>query len=383
MIKRVEEIRIVEGLLKQFPVVAVVGARQVGKTTLATELARHRAQTTRFDLEDSRDTARLNDPMLELEPLRGLVIIDEVQRVPGLFQTLRVLADRPKRPARFLVLGSASPDLLRQSSETLAGRIAYHRLSGLALGEVGAGNLDRLWLRGGFPRSYLARSNPASNSWRQQFIRTFLARDLPELAAALPAQAMERFWRMLAHYHAQIWNASEIGRAFGVTHTTVARWLDALVETFMVERLQPWAENLGKRVVRAPKIYVGDSGILHSLLDIRDRAGLRSHPKVGASWEGFALSQVILHLRARPEQCYFWATHQGAELDLMVVDGRRRRGFELKRSSAPVVTKSMHIALADLRLDSLDVIHAGPHTFQLGPRMRAVPLSRLLHDVER
>ncbi len=369
-------------LLARYPVVALLGARQVGKTTLAGQLlADRRDATTAFDLENPADLARLTDPMLALEGLRGLVVLDEVQRRPDLFPVLRVLVDRTRRRVRFLVLGSASPDLLRQSSETLAGRIAYYVLPGLSLDEVGAGALDRLWLRGGFPRAYLARSTAASADWRRRFVSTFLERDVPQLGIAIPAPALRRFWSMLAHYHGQVWNASEFGRSFGVADTTVRRYLDALTGTFVVRQLSAWAENLRKRQVKAPKVYVADSGLLHVLLDIETRRALDTHPKVGASWEGFLLEAVVQHLGLRPEQCHFWATHGGAELDLLVVDGRRRLGFEFKRTTVPSVTRSMHAALEDLRLSELTVVHAGPETFRLAPRVRAVAASRLLSDV--
>jgi predicted AAA+ superfamily ATPase len=370
-------------LLAQHPVVGILGPRQVGKTTLARDLVRGRSREAAFlDLEDPADLARLADARLALEPLRGLVVIDEIQRRPDLFPLLRVLADRPRTPARFLVLGSASPELLRQSSESLAGRIAYHELGGFSLEDVGAGRADRLWLRGGFPRSYLARTERAGDEWRRLFARTFVERDLPQLGVTIPAATLERFWAMLAHYHAQVWNASEFARSFGVSDTTVRRYLDLLAATFVVRVLQPWSENLGKRQVRSPKVYVADSGILHALLGIRERRDLERHPKLGASWEGFALEAVVRRLGVDRRECYFWGTHAGAELDLLVVRGRRRWGFEFKRTSAPAVTKSMRTALTDLRLERLDVVHGGPHSFSLARRMRAVALSRLLDDLE-
>jgi triosephosphate isomerase len=271
------------------------------------------------------DRARLADPMLALKPLRGLVVIDEVNHAPGIFAVLRVLADRPRRPARFLALGSASPDLLRQSAETLAGRIVYHALTPLSLAEVGETNLQRLWRRGGFPASYVARSENDSVRWRKAFVRTFLERDIADFGLRLSPVTLERFWAMLAQYHAQIWNGSELARAFGVSDTTVRGYLDTLTATFVVRQLRPWSENIGRRQVRSPKIFIADSGLLHTLLGIASERDLERHPKIGASWEGFALAQVIARLRADPEECYFWATHQGAELDLLVVRGSRRR----------------------------------------------------------
>jgi hypothetical protein len=382
-VDRTADVRRLVRLLAEHPVVGILGPRQVGKTTLARDLARSRSRETAvLDLEDPADLARLADARLTLEPLRGLVVIDEIQRRPDLFPLLRVLADRPRTPARFLVLGSASPELLRQSSESLAGRVAYHELGGFSLEDVGAGRADRLWLRGGFPRSFLARTERQADEWRRLFARTFVERDLPQLGVTIPAATLERFWAMLAHYHAQVWNASEFARSFGVSDTTVRRYLDLLAATFAVRVLPPWSENLGKRQVRSPKVYLADSGILHALLGIRERRDLERHPKLGASWEGFALEAVVRRLGVDRRECHFWGTHGGAELDLLVVRGRRRWGFELKRTSAPAVTKSMRTALEDLRLERLDVVHGGPHTFPLAPRVRAVALSRLLEDLE-
>jgi uncharacterized protein len=310
------------------------------------------------------------------------VVLDEVQRRPDLFPALRVLADRQPPPARFLVLGSASPDLLRQASESLAGRIAFHELPGLSLAEVGPGRLERLWLRGSFPRSFTARSDAASFEWRQEFVRTFLERDLPQLGSAVPASTLGRFWAMLAHVHGNAWNASEFGRAFGVAHTTVGRYLDLLSGSFAVRQLPPWSENLAKRQVKSPKVYVSDPGLLHALLDVRDRHALVRHPKVGASWEGFGIQAVVDRLGARREECYFWGTYAGAQLDLLVVRGSLRLGFEFKRTVAPQVTPSMRIARDSLRLRRLDVVHAGERSADLGRGIRAVALERLLEDLE-
>ena len=365
-----------------FPVVGVVGARQVGKTTLVRAFAkRQKRPVTFFDLEDPTDLERLRDAKLALEGLRGLVVIDEVQHRPDLFPVLRVLSDRPRRPARFVVLGSASPNLLRQSSESLAGRIAYLELGGLSASEVGMKQADRRWLRGGFPRSFLAGSAQESLRWRQQFVQTFLQRDLPQLGVTLGASTLRRFWAMLAHYHGQIWNASEFGRSFGVADTTTRRYLDLLCDTFMVRTLQPWRENLAKRQVRAPKIYLGDTGILHALLGIATKRDLEGHPKVGASWEWLGLQETIARLGARSDECYFWATHAGAELDLFVCRGRTRLGIEVKRTSAPRATRSMHTALGDLRLQRIDIIYPGQETFPLAERIRAVPFSRIHDDL--
>lgn len=370
-------------LLRQFPVVALLGPRQVGKTTLARQYAaRQRGPSRLFDLESVEDLALLADPLLTLRPLRGLIVLDEVQRRPEIFSTLRVLVDEPKTRRRFLVLGSASPELLRQSSETMAGRIAYHELGGFGVDEVGVAQADRLWRRGGFPGSYLARTEAESRRWREELIRTYLERDLPALGLRLPAPVLRRFWMMLAHYHAQVWNASELARAFAVAHTTVQRYLDVLTATFMVRQLQSWHQNLGKRQVKAPKIYLRDSGLLHALLGLSDANGIETHPKVGASWEGFALEAVIGRLGARPEECFFWATYSGAELDLLVVRGQHRIGVEFKRTTAPAVTRSMHVAADDLRLDRLYVVHAGTHSFELAPGIKAIAFARLLDDLK-
>jgi len=369
-------------LMRQFPVVALIGARQVGKSTLARNVLESAVgPSSYFDLEDPRSLARLAEPMLMLEPLRGLVVLDEIQRRPDLFPALRVLADRPRKPARFLVLGSASPELLRQSSESLAGRIAYHRLPGLDLSEVGPQMLERLWLRGGFPLSFSTHKHEESARWRGEFVRTFVERDLPTLGIRLPPAIIDRFWRMLAHYHGQLWNAAELARSFGVAEKTVRSYLDILVSTFMVQRLPPWHTNMGKREIKAPKIYLSDSGLLHSLLGIDSRDDLMAHPKSGASWEGFAISQIVRRLDASPDECFFWGVHTGAELDLLVVRGRRRWGFEIKLTDSPTVTPSMRSALENLSLPELVVVHAGAATFPLTDRIRAVALRRLWTDL--
>ena len=379
-ISRKHHLRRVRLLLKEFPVVALLGARQVGKSTLARQLtASLRGRTTWFDLENPADLARLADPGLELRPLRGLVVLDEIHRLPGVFPLLRVLADRPRTPARFLVLGSASPELLRQTSETLAGRVAFHELDGFGLREVD--DLERLWLRGGFPLSYLARSAPASRRWRDGYIRTFLTRDVPDFGSSIPPLTMRRFWTMLAHWHGQIWNGAEFGRAFGVAHTTVRRYLDLLTSVFVVRQLQPWHENIRKRQVRSPKVYVADSGVLHALLGLSSREAVLSHPKIGASWEGFVVQQIAELLAASPEQCFHWSTHSGAELDLLVVAGNRRFGFEVKRAEAPRPTPSMRSAFETLGLDRLDVVHAGTERYAMAPGIRALPAARLATEL--
>ena len=381
MFGRAAELREVRGLLRASPVVAILGPRQIGKTTLAREIVRTwQGATSAFDLEDPRDLARLADPTTTLAPLRGLVVIDEIQRRPELFPVLRVLSDRDRRPARFLLLGSASPLLLKQSSESLAGRIAYVELQGFGLSDVGA-RWPRRWLRGGYPRPYLVRTDEESMRWRRDLIRTYVEQDLPQLGITINAGTIHRFWMMLAHYHAQIWNGAELARAFAIAESTVKRYLDLLANTFMVRVLPPWSENIGKRVVKTPKVYIADTGLLHTLLDIPSARALEAHPKVGASFEGLALQEVVRALGARPEQCYFWATHQGAELDLLVAQGRRRRGFEFKRTDAPTATKSMHVAMQDLGLESLDVVHIDRETYPLAPKIRALAISRLLADL--
>ncbi len=383
MLVRERHLGVLADLLRRHPVVAILGARQIGKTTLARQLLdRLEGPATVFDLEDPYDLARLDEPRLVLQDLRGLVVIDEVQQRPDLFPILRVLVDRPDNEARFLILGSASPDLLRQSSESLAGRIHYHQLRGFSLDEVGVETRDQLWLRGGFPRSFLAESDAASAEWCRDFIGTFLERDVPQLGVRIPSVTLRRFWTMLAHYHGQVWNAAELARAFGISMPTVRRYLDLLTSVFVVRQLQPWYENLSKRQVKSPKVYVADSGLLHALLDLETRTDLERHPKVGASWEGFALNELVTRLGARPEQCFFWATHGGAELDLLVVRGERRLGFELKRTASPRPTASMFSALQDLRLERLDVVYPGEHTFPLRERIRALGLSRILEDLE-
>ena len=379
-VRRLRHLRRLTLLLRESPVVALLGARQIGKSTLARQLvAARRGPTTWFDLENPEDLARLADPGLELRPRRGLVVLDEIQRLPDVFPLLRVLADRPRTPARFLVLGSASPELLRQTSETLAGRVAFHELDGFDVGEVP--DLDRLWLRGAFPRSYLARSGAASRRWRDDFLRTFLERDLPGLGSTVAPATLRRFWTMLAHWHGQLWNGAEFGRAFGVAHTTVRRYLDLLTSVFVVRQLPPWHANVAKRQVRSPKIYVGDSGILHALLGLTTREALVSHPKVGASWEGFVVRQITHLLAARPDQCFHWSTHSGAEIDLLVVAGHRRHGFEVKRTEAPRLTASMRSAMETLDLQRLDVVHAGRRLYNLAPRVRALPAAQLTAEL--
>lgn len=363
---------------KRSPITALLGPRQCGKTTLARFFAEGQAATF-FDMESVADQRRLQNPELALGELSGLVILDEVQVVPELFPVLRGLADRPGHSTRFLILGSASPHIIHHASETLAGRVEFVELSGFDLSETGSDALNALWLRGGFPRSFLAETDADSFAWREGFVRTYLERDIPQLGFRIPAPAMRRFWTMLAHYHGQTWNASELGRAMGLSDKTVRGYLDILTGTYMVRQLQPWFENLGKRQVKAPKVYFRDSGLLHHLMDISTRHHLLGHPKVGASWEGFAIEQV---LRAfDPSQPYFWSTHGGAELDLVFMHRGKRLGFEIKFTEAPRTTASMRTAKEDLRLDHLWVVHPGVHGFPMEEGITAVPLARILEVV--
>jgi len=374
MIKRLHLLETIRHSLRRSRVVALVGPRQCGKTTLARVIVAP-ASSNYFDLEDPVSLARLAEPMTALAGLRGVVVIDEVQRRPELFPVLRVLADRKPLPARFLILGSASPELMRQSSESLAGRLEMIPLSGFSLAEVGTHALNWHWLRGTFPRAFLARSNAESVSWRRQFIHTFLERDLPQLGIGVPAMALLRFWTMLAHYHGNMWNAAEPARSLGVSEPTVRRYLDLLTGLFMVRQLQPWHENLKKRQVKAPKIYLRDSGLLHQLLGIGTDRDLLAHPKCGASWEGYAIEETLKVVQ--PDEAYFWATHQGAELDLLLIKDGRRLGVEIKRMDAPVLTPSMRIALDDLKLEHLVVLYPGKTHYTLGERVKVVPMSML------
>lgn len=363
----------VQTALRRSRVVALVGPRQCGKTTLARQLVSPESPNY-FDLEDPTSLARLAQPQLALAPLKGLVVIDEVQRQPDLFPLLRVLADRKPLPARFLVLGSASPSLLRQSSESLAGRLEVIEATGFTLDETGAENAEALWQRGGFPLSYLADNDEDSAVWRRQFLRSYLERDLPQLGIRIPAPALLRFWTMQAHWHGQIWNAAEPARSLGVSEVTVRRYLDVLTSLYLVRQLPPWFENLAKRQVKSPKIYLTDTGLLHSLLGLANPTQVLGHPKCGASWEGFALSQLLHALK--PDEAYFWATQQGAELDLLLFKNGKRYGFEIKRQDAPRSTRSMHIARADLGLKRLVVVYPGAAAYSLGDGMEVMPLGQ-------
>ncbi len=375
VITRSADLTPIRAALKRSRIVALLGPRQCGKTTLARRFV-PADSLNYFDLEDPSGLARLTEPATALRPLRGLVVIDEIQRRPDLFPLLRVLADRKPLPARFLILGSASPDLLKQSSETLAGRLETVTLEGFRLADLGAAAQWRHWLRGGFPLAYTARTENDSLVWRQQFLQTFVERDLPQLGVQIPAAALRRFWHMVAHYHAQTWNGAELARALAVSEATVRRYLDLMAGVFMVRQLPAWFENLGKRQVKAPKVYVRDSGLLHALLGIADRRALEHHPKVGASWEGYAVEEVLKALR--PDEAYYWATHNGAELDLLLLKKGRRIGVECKRADAPVFTPSMRIALTDLKLDELRVVYPGDRAYTLGRKVEVVPLAALV-----
>jgi hypothetical protein len=360
--------------LRRSQVVALVGPRQSGKTTLARRIV-PQGSGRYFDLEDPVTLALFDEPMVALAKLRGTVIIDEVQRRPELFTLLRVLADRRPLPARFLVLGSASPSLLRQSSESLAGRIETIVLSGFSLAEVGAKLEDRHWLRGGFPRSFLAKSSDDSFAWRRDFIRTYLERDLPELGIRIPSVAMLRFWTMIAHLHGRTWSAAGPARSLGLSEPTVRRYLDLLTELYLVRQLQPYHANVAKRQVRSPKVYVRDSGLLHQLLGIRTESDLRSHPLMGASWEGYVIEQLLALVN--PDEAYFWSTYQGAEIDLLCIVGGRKIGVEVKRADAPSMTPSMRSARESLELDSIVVFHPGDREYDLADDVFVIPASRL------
>jgi len=374
MVERPALLSQIQTALRRSRAVVLCGPRQCGKTTLARELLAPDS-VNYFDLEDPASLARLDEPMTALQPLQGLVVIDEVQRRPELFPVLRVLLDRKAAPARFLVLGSASGDLLRQSSESLAGRVEYVTLGGFSLPELGAAAESRLWLRGGFPLSYLAQNEADSVAWRRDFIRTLLERDLPQWGVRVAATALRRFWTMLAHYHGQTWNAAEPARAMGVSEPTTRHYLDLLSDALMVRQLPPWHANLGKRQVKAPKVYVRDSGVLHQLLGIDGERALLSHPKVGASWEGFVIEQALA--TQTHEEAYFWATHQGAEIDLILRRGDRLFGIECKRADAPRMTATLRTATADLGLERIAVLYPGQRRYALSDSVEAVPLAAL------
>lgn len=361
--------------IRNNPITAIMGPRQCGKTTLARTIART-TDSTIFDLEDPSDYDLLSEqPKVILQQHKGLIILDEVQRLPDLFPLLRVLADEPDSQRKFLILGSASPDLVQKSSESLAGRVGFIHLTGFNLVETGIENIDQLWLRGGFPKAYLGTDNEQSYSWRENFIQTFLERDISNFGFNIPAVTLRRFWLMLAHYHGQIWNGAEFARAMGISEPTVKRYLDILTGTYMIRQLQPWHENIKKRQVKAPKIYLRDTGILHTLLGMEGRSIL-TNVKSGASWEGFIIEQLVSRLKTR--DFYYWRTHTGTELDLMVLKGGRRLGFEIKYSENPTSTRSMHTALDDLKLDKLYVVYKGHRVLSFDEKITAVPVSNIV-----
>jgi predicted AAA+ superfamily ATPase len=361
--------------INRFPVTLLLGPRQCGKTTLAREIFQKRGGTY-FDLEDPETPLRPEIASLILKKLKGLVIIDEIQRQPDLFPLLRVLADRKPLPARFLILGSASLDIVRGISESLAGRVAYVEMGGFVSDEIAAKDIDRLWIRGGFPLSFLAESDQYSYEWRSNFIRSFLERDIPQMGIRVPAQALRRFWIMLAHYHANVWNAADLARSMGVKEDTARRHLDILTGAFLIRQLPPWFENVGKRLVKVPKVFIRDSGILHSLLGLGDISHVQSHPKLGFSWEGFALEQVI-GLTGAERDAYFYKTHGGAELDCLILRKSKRYGFEFKYEASPATTKSMHIVMQDLGLERLFIVYPGSKQYPAGKKMDVVPLTKL------
>ena len=373
-IPRSDHIKTIIERLQDYPIVAIFGPRQVGKSTLARDIADVYGQSQYFDLERPRDLARLSDLEGALEPLRGLVILDEAQQLPELFPLLRVLADRPGLPARFLVLGSASPDLRRQAGESLAGRIHYYDLSGLNTSEVGMEAMRQLWLRGGFPDAYTARDDHASLLWREDFIRAYLERDLSMMGFAAPPMSMRRFWTMLAHSHGQTLNLTRLANALGETPHKVRRYLDSLTSTFMVRQLQPWFVNTAKRQVKAPKVYLTDTGLLHTLLGIETDEDLLSHPTAGASWESFAMGEIVHRFGFSLRSCYFWGAHSGAELDLFYLAGAQRLGFEFKLSTTPRTTKSMHSAIETLELDCLYIVNPGAESWPMGAKLKALGL---------
>lgn len=373
LIQRVRE------ALRRSRVVALLGPRQCGKTTIARQLVPPDSPNY-FDLEDPQRLIQLENAKTMLEPLRGVVVIDEVQHRPELFPLLRVLADRVPLPAKFLILGSASPALLRQSSESLAGRIALINMSGFSLPEVGLQAHFQHWLRGGFPLSFLAQTESESQTWREYFIRTFLSRDLPQWGITAPTTALSRLWSMLAHYHGQTWNAADPARSLDLSQNTIRRYLDILTDVFMIRQLPPWHANLKKRQVKAPKIYFRDSGLLHHLLGIRSEKDLLIHPKCGASWEGYVVEETIRVIE--PNEVFFWATHQGAEIDLVLIKDGHMLGVECKRVDAPGMTPSMRIALDDLKLERIAVVYPGTLRYPIADRVEAVPLSAIVDGME-
>ncbi len=374
MISRAGVKKHIHAALKRSRAVALLGPRQCGKTTLARELV-NIDPPNYFDLEDTANVVALTNARSVLAPLKGLVVIDEVQRQPDLFPVLRVLLDRKPLPAKFFILGSASVDLLRQSSESLAGRLEIMTMGGFGLEEIGFKNSGRLWLRGGLPLSFLAKDDHASFIWRKNYIQLFLERDLAQQGINIPAVALHRFWTMLAHSHAQVWNAVPFASSFGVSEHTMRKYLDILTGSFMVRQLQPWHANIKKRQVKAPKIYIRDTGLLHSLLGLKTEADVLRHPQCGFSWEGHVIEEVIRSID--PDDVYFWATHNGAEIDLVFSKGGRMYGVEVKRADAPTMTPSMRIALEDLKLERIAVIYPGQKRYSLHRQVNVVPFNEI------
>ncbi|MFH1361739.1 MAG: ATP-binding protein [bacterium] len=376
-VKRAHDLRQTKKLLSLFPVTAILGPRQCGKTTLAAEFNADYA----FDLENPRDLAKFKNPQLLLEEIEGTIIIDEIQRKPDLFPLLRYLVDTNKKQ-KYIILGSASTDLVKHSSESLAGRIGYYELGGFGLPDIGVKNYKQLWLRGGLPLAYLNSAPEKSLLWKENYITTFLEKDVPQLGINIPANTLRKFWMMLSDYHGQIINYSELGRAFGVSDTTVKKYIDILSGTFMVRILQPWHANINKRLVKNPKIYLRDSGLYHCLLTISSWDELSGSSKLGASWEGFALEQAIKVLKKQAQEAFFWKTHAGAELDLFWQDKGKNWGVEFKYSDAPAATKSMHVSIADLGLDHLWVIYPGKESYKITPKITATPLAHFIKMFE-
>jgi predicted AAA+ superfamily ATPase len=388
-IAREEALQDLETKLKSFPIVGILGPRQCGKTTLAKQFIdnQNKKKTYFFDLENPRDLSKLENPLLNLENLEGYVIIDEVQRLPELFPILRVLADRVSKKTKFILLGSASPLLIKNSSESLAGRIAFMELRGFGietftkLKETSRKSeqldISKLWLRGGFPRSYLSSSIKDSYEWRENFIETFLERDIPNLGINIPARTLRQFWTMLSHYHGQVFNASELARSMNLSSPTIQRYLDILSGTFIIRQLQPWFYNAKKRIVKSPKIYFRDSGLLHVFLSIDSKTALNGHPKLGASWEGFALEEFISFHKLSEQECFFWGLHTGAELDLVFQKSGKLYGLEVKYSDAPKMTKSMHSALAELNLEKLFVLYPGKDAYKLDKKIEVIGIEAL------
>src|SRR4030042_2542197 len=376
-IPRTVEIALLKRLLRNNPIVAILGPRQCGKTTLSRQFSSQWSKNvTVFDLENPRDTQRLQEPLLALENIEGLIIIDEIQRSPDLFPVLRVLADRHKK-TKYLILGSASRDLIRQSSESLAGRISYAEIVGFSLHLLGALKAEKLWIRGTFPKSFLASSEAASYQWRHDFIATFLERDIPQLGINIPAKSLDRFWKMLAHYHGQIFNASEIGKSLSISDHTAQRYLDLLSGTFMVRQLRPWYYNTKKRIIKRPKVYFRDSGILHALFALEGKKDVLLHPKLGASWEGFALEEAIKTAHLKEDEAFFWGVHAAAEIDLVFQKKAELYGIEVKYAQAPNLTQSMRSALKELSLKHLWIIYPGKESYPLDRNVTAIPLEDL------